>query len=436
MCTGYLYTCEPLSGLNWKNYQFNLLIMTNMKKTTQSEAFNLNFSNNAFTYGGSGISDIVQQRRSRLAASKKTENIPTKPVGDQDIKDIRGWTLQEPVSKNAYTVIKIQTGSGLIGYGECAPLSPAEFAEAKRIIIGTPVTSFEVIAPKLSHVTTARAALNIAMLDVTGKIANAPIYQLLGGPTRYKVRALAPLTGNNDQELINSMNRLKASGFLAFSVPVPDFLWRNQGQAFVLATRKRLDALRTAGGESVDFVVDGANKLTSGDAQMICEAIENFHVFFFDEPCINVSLGALKKLSAENVTPIGLGKAMTEERQILDLIRDDAVDIIRPSIGLNGISQIKRMAVVAETYYIAVGPEHDGGPIGTAAGLHLAASIPNFFIQKIPCPEAEEDRRMRSELIMESVETVKEGYASLLTGPGLGINVNEKNLEKYMEVSL
>ncbi len=94
------------------------------------------------------------------------------------------------------------------------------------------------------------------------------------------------------------------------------------------------------------------------------------------------------------------------------------------------------MAVVAETYYIAVGPEHDGGPIGTAACLHLAASIPNFFIQKIPCPEAEADRLMRSELIMEPVETVKEGYAPLLTGPGLGITVNEKNLEKYMEVSL
>ena len=131
-----------------------------------------------------------------------------------------------------------------------------------------------------------------------------------------------------------------------------------------------------------------------------------------------------------------MGKKITEERQILDLIRDDAVDIIRPSIGLNGISQIKRMAVVAETYYIAVGPENNGGPIGTAACLHLAASIPNFFILNIPYSEAEEDRRMRSEIVMEPVETIKEGYVALLTNPGLGINVNEKNLDKYMEVSL
>ncbi len=281
--------------------------MTKMKKTTQSTTFKMNVGSTAFAYNGAGISEIVQQRRSRLK-TPVNESIPGKAVGALDIKDIRGWTLREPVSKLAYTVIKIQTGSGLIGFGECAPLSPAEFAEAKRIIIGTPVTSFEVIAPKLSHVPTARAAINIAMLDVTGKIAKAPIFHLLGGPTRHKVRALAPLTGNTDQELINSMNKLKAVGFLAFNVPIPGFLWRNQGQAFVLATRKRLDALRAAGGETVDFVLDGGNKLTPGDAQMICEAIENFHVFFFDEPCVPVSLGALKKLSGENVTPIGLGK--------------------------------------------------------------------------------------------------------------------------------
>lgn len=406
-----------------------------MKNSTHQVLSKNDAESFASAYSGAGMPDIVQQRRSRLTTQVK-ETSPAKAVGAMEIQDIKGWTLREPVSKRAYTVIKIQTGSGLIGYGECAQLSPAEFAEAKRIIIGTPVTSFEVVAPKLSHVTTARAAINIAMLDVTGKIAKAPIFQLLGGPTRFKARALAPLTGNTDQELINSMNRLKTLGFLAFMVPIPTVVWRNQGQEYVLATRKRLDALRATGGENTDFVLDGSNKLTPGDAQMICEAIENFHVLFFNEPCLPVSIGTIKKLSAENVTPIGLGKEITHERQVLDLIRDDAVDIIRPAIGLNGISQIKRMAVVAETYYIAVGPEHNGGPIGTAACLHLAASIPNFFIQNIPYPEAEEDRLMRQELVTEPVETVKEGYLPLLTGPGLGITVNEKNFEKYMEVSL
>lgn len=381
--------------------------------------------------------DVVQLRRSRLSTVSATfGNNQGEANGDLAIREVKGWTLREPVSKRIYTVIKIQTASGLTGYGECAALSPAEYAEAKRIITGIPVTSFEVIAPKLSHVTTARAALNIAMLDAAGKIAKAPIFQYLGGPTRYKARALAQLSGKTDQELLISMNRLKAAGYLAFMVPVPAFVHRNQGQENVLATRKRLDYLRAAGGEGVDFVLDGENKLTPGDAQMISEAIEKFHVLWFNEPCINAGLGALKKISAENVTPVGLGSRSTEFSEIMDLLRDNAVDIIRPAIGLNGISQIRRMAVIAETYYIAAGPAHDGGPVGTAAALHLAASIPNFFIQQIPYPEAEEDRRMRSELTSAPVEVVKDGYADLLTGPGLGITVNEKSLEKYKEVAL
>ncbi len=383
------------------------------------------------------LADVIQLRRERLhTATTLPENSPGKAEGDLAIKEVKGWTLREPVSKRAYTVIKIQTGSGLVGFGECAPLTMEEFATAKRIITGVPVNSFEVIAPKLSHVTTARAALNIAMLDVAGKVAKAPIFQFLGGPTRYKARALAQLKGNTDQELINSMNRLKAAGYLAFIVPVPAFVHRNQGQENVLATRKRLDSLRAAGGEGVDFVLDGGNKLTPGDAQMISEAIEKFHVLWFNEPCISVGLGALKKISAENVTPVGLGSSTTECSGIMDLLRDNAVDIIRPAIGLNGISQIRRMAVVAEVYYVAAGPTHDGGPIGTAAALHLAASIPNFFIQQIPYPEAEEDRRMRSELTLVPVEVVKDGYADLPVGPGLGITVNEKSLEKYKEVAL
>jgi len=383
------------------------------------------------------MADVIQLRRERLhTASVMSENTPGKAEGDLAIKDVKGWTLREPVSKRSYTVIKIQTASGLVGFGECVPLTLEEFAVAKRIITGVPVSSFEVIAPKLSHVPAARAALNIAMLDVAGKVAKAPVFQYLGGPTRFKARAMAQLTGNTDQELINSMNRLKAAGYMAFIVPVPAFVHRNQGQANVLATRKRLDSLRAAGGEKMDFVLDGANRLTPGDAQMISEAIEKFHVLWFNEPCISVGLGALKKISAENVTPVGLGSSTTECSGIMDFLRENAVDIIRPAIGLNGISQIRRMAVIAETYYVAAGPTHDGGPIGTAAALHLAASIPNFFIQQIPYPEAEEDRRMRAELTTSPVEIVKEGYADLLTGPGLGITVNEKSLEKYKEVAL
>jgi galactonate dehydratase len=396
--------------------------MTKMKKPTESASM---------------MSDVVLLRRERLGISTaRFENSPGQAEGDLAVKEVKGWTLREPVSKRTYTVIKIQTSSGLTGYGECAPLSPAEFTGAKKVITGFPVTSFEVIAPKLAMYPAARAALNIAMLDIVGKVAKAPIFQVLGGPTRYRARVFTPIKGDSDQALIDSLNLAKAAGYKAFMVPVPPTANPNQGQAYVVAVKKRLETLRAAAGEDMDFVLDGENRLTPGDAQMISAAIERFHALWFNEPCPVINDSAFKKLTGENVTPIGVGRYITEAGEIQDLLREDAVDIIRPDIGLNGISQIRRMAAIAETYYIAVGPTHYGGPIGTAAALHLAASIPNFFIQQVSFPEAEADRLMRSELTLAPVEIIKDGFAELLTGPGLGISVNEKSLEKFKEVTL
>jgi galactonate dehydratase len=376
----------------------------------------------------------MQVRRLRLATTSQAVRGAARGAdNDFEIRDVRAWTLREPVSKRAYTVIRIQTRSGMTGYGECAALPAAELEGATKAMVGKPVTAFEVTAPLLAGFPTARAALNIAMLDVVGKTTNAPIYQVLGGPTRFKVRALAALAGDSEATLLSSMRRAQAAGFRAFLVPAPPTTNRNQGQAYVLAVKKRLEALRAAGGPGTDFVLDGGNRLTPGDAQMVSAAIERFHVLWFNEPCPPTNLGALRKIAGENVTPIGIGRHIREGSEIQDLLREDAVDIIRPDIGLNGISQIRRMAAIAETYYVAVGPTHDGGPIGTAAALHLAAAIPNFFIQEIPWPEAEEDRRMRSEFTMTPAEVIRDGFAELPVGPGLGITVNEQSLEKYKE---
>lgn len=408
-----------------------------MKKQIQPASFTMNVGNSAASYEAAGILDVVQLRRMRLGMnSQMSESNLGASESDLAIKDVKTWTLREPVSKRGYTVVKIQTVSGMIGYGECAPLSGAEFAEAKKVITGIPATAFEVTAPLLARFPTARAALNIAMLDVVGKVTKVPIFQLLGGPTRFKARAIMALTGDSESALISSMTRAQGAGFKAFLVPLPLITNRNQGQAYVLATKKRLEALRAAGGEDNDFVLDGGNQLTPGDAQMISAAIERFHVLWFNEPCPPVNLGTFKKIAGENVTPVGIGRHIIEGSEIQNLLREDAVDIIRPDIGLNGISQIRRMAAIAETYYIAVGPTHDGGPIGTAAALHLAASIPNFFIQQIPFPEAEQDRLMRAELTLAPVEIIKEGFAELPIGIGLGITVNEQSLEKYKEGSL
>jgi galactonate dehydratase len=191
--------------------------------------------------------------------------------------------------------------------------------------------------------------------------------------------------------------------------------------------------LRAAGGANFDFVLSGGGSLSAGDAASVASALERFHLLWFDEPCRLSNLGAVRKIAAEGVTPLGFGTHLHHGGDFQDLLREEVADVLRPSLALNGITQIRRIAAVAETYYIAVAPYHNGGPVGTAAALHLAASLPNFFIQQIPLPEAEADRRMRAEITGTSVEVVTEGYAALPVGAGLGITVREEALEKYKE---
>ncbi|MEJ7608888.1 MAG: enolase C-terminal domain-like protein [Bryobacteraceae bacterium] len=158
-------------------------------------------------------------------------------------------------------------------------------------------------------------------------------------------------------------------------------------------------------------------------------------MLWFDEPCPATNLQTIKKISEETVTPLGFGRQLQEPSVFQDLLREGVVDVLRPSLHHASISRIRQIAVLAETYYVAVAPYHEGGPIGTAAALHLAACLPNFFIQQIPRPEDERDRRMRLEIVSQDVEKVQEGFAALPGGIGLGIEVNESALEKYKETA-
>jgi galactonate dehydratase len=370
-------------------------------------------------------------RRARLAAFQ-AQAAPSAGAGSAlEISEVSAHPLREPVSGRRYTLLRLKTRSGLTGYGECSSVAPADLAQTRLLLAGAQAGAYEVIARRLHGTTLPAGAINMALLDLVGKAAKAPVYQILGGPTRFKARALAPLAGDTDAALSTALSSATAAGYRAFLVPVPQPPGRNQGQAWVLAVRKRLETLRSVGGENADFVLDGAGSLTPGDAASAAAALEKFHLLWFDEPCPPTSLGALKKISAENVTPVGVGRTLQTGAAFQDLLRESAIDVIRPCIRRNGISAIRRMATIAETYYVAVAPWNVGGPVATAAALNLAASLPNFYIQQIPLAEAPEDRRMREEIAGAGLATVRDGFAALPRGPGLGITVSEAALDKY-----
>lgn len=348
-------------------------------------------------------------------------------AGPLEIAGVEAWPLREPKSGRRYTIIRVDTRSGLRGYGECGPATKRDVELARGATAGLEASAYEVIWRRLDGAPAIRAGVDMALLDILGRHAKAPVYQVLGGPTRNKVRALAPLDGPA------ALERAQKLGFQAFAVKAPENEFRNAGKSYVQRVTTLIDRLRRAAGADADFVLDGGGALVAGDAQTLAAALEPYHLLWFDEPARLSNLGAVRKIAGECVTPLGFGRTLRDAGEFQDLLREDAADIVRPDMKAHGVSQVRRIAALAETYYAAVAPYHDGGPLATAAALHLAATLPNFFIQQIPLPAAEEDRAMRAALISPGVEAVKDGFAALPAGPGWGVAVNENALERYRE---
>ena len=160
-------------------------------------------------------------------------------------------------------------------------------------------------------------------------------------------------------------------------------------------------------------------------------SVESKHPLWFDEPCPHSNIDAVRKVANETVVPLGFGAGIEDPGIFQALLREGLIDLVRPEIGIFGISGARRVAALAEPYYVAVAPRHNGGPVTTAAAIHVAASIPNFFIQHVPRPAAEADRVMRHEIVSPALETGKSGFLEVTKSPGLGITVNEAALEKY-----
>jgi galactonate dehydratase len=321
---------------------------------------------------------------------------------------MRWFPIREPVSGNRYTVLRVKTRSGLTGWGECAQVGEQDASSLERDWLGKPATLYAAI----DRSSPLAGALDMAMLDILGKACKAPVYRVLGGPTRHKVRAFTDSA---------------SPAFSAVGIALPRPASRNQGKAF----QNQVQALMKQLPDDRDFVLSAHGSLTPGDAASVAQAVQSSHPLWLDEPCAVSNLEVLRKIAGETVTPLGFGRGIADPGVFLELLREGLVDVARPEIARWGISGTRSVAIMAEAYYVAIAPHHDGGPVATAAALHLAASVPNFFIQHIPLPDDPRDLEMRAALVPGGLETPIDGFLQLPRGPGLGIVVNESALEKY-----
>jgi galactonate dehydratase len=354
------------------------------------------------------------------------------------ITEVSPRAVAEPGGRR-YVVVKISTDEGLAGYGE-APATPDAQTAVDRLkrelapLAGKNPARTLILDGELRSAgatPASRAAANIALMDILGKSSKAPLYETLGGPTRNKARAMAVVEGESTAEIRAAVLRAKQAGHRAFSIPLSVPSGMERGRAFYNGVRERMDTLREAAGEECDFVLDCGGRTIPGEAISIADRLENFHLLWLDEPCGDLSVSARASISQHTVTAVGFGRTFTENASFQDLLRESGIDVLRPDISLNGVTAIRKAAAIAETYYIAVAPYNRGGPIATAAGVHIAASLPNSFIQETPFSMNDADRRMRREIGGGWDETPDEGFFKLLEGPGLGLTVNDDAVAEY-----
>ncbi len=334
------------------------------------------------------------------------------------ITQLEVFALQEPRSARTYTLLKVSTDQGLSGWGEATAVSPASLARARSMAVGQEPSRYDVLTRHLAGEPIA-AALNMALLDLYGQEAKAPVFQLLGGPTRFKVRALTPLPRLEDREA------LLAQGHRAFLVPIQLPTGITSRPNIVSRAAAQFASLRQSSGQNVDFAPDGQALLPSAEAADLVVALEPYHPLWFDRPTREPNEEVLARIAAESTTPLGLGHDLNDFAPAQNYLRDGICDILRLSVNRLGITPLRRAAAIAETYYTAIAPHHTGGPVATAAALHLAASLPNFFIQEVPAVLDRETRQFRDQLVGGAIETPTDGYFTLNTKPGLGLQINE-----------
>jgi len=340
--------------------------------------------------------------------------------------------------------VKVCTDEGIEGVGEAYSVGPDDATVAtihhfKDWLLGRDPTNIEYLwqlmyngmrFPGGSVVNAAISGIEHALWDISGKALGVPVYKLLGGKCRDKIRVYQGTGGGTpEQAAENAAATIEKHGYTAIKMgPHPPGSDQMPINAVIRGAAERMAAVRKMVGDDIDIGLDPHAKIFEPvRAIMMAEALKPYKPFFFEEPLRPENIDALVKVAAHVDIPLATGEMLYTKYEFRELIVKQAVDIIQPDICLTGgILECKKIAAMAESCYIPLAPHNPMGPVATAVNVQFAASIPNFLIlEYIP-----DDSPPRSELVKEPLK-VENGYITVPDKPGLGIELNEEAFVKY-----
>ena len=287
---------------------------------------------------------------------------------------------------------------------------------------------------------TAISGIDIALWDIAGKIHNVPCHELLGGRVRDYIRLYCHLGGGKMEDFYQTnpgdakrfaelAKCAVEEGFTAFkSMAVPETM-PLEGLKPIQYAEACVKAMREAVGDSIDIMVDCHARPSPRMGLQFAKVLEQYGLYFFEEPCWPESSEDIALIQRAVKTPIATGERLVGIHAFRDLFEKRAVSVIQPDIThCGGLSEVRRIAALAEAYRVSIAPHNPQGPVSTAASIEFGFATPSYII----CESVHNDVPWREDIFSEGFTVEKKGRTvSPNKRPGLGIEINENEVKKH-----
>ncbi len=346
--------------------------------------------------------------------------------------------------------LKVTTDDGITGWGEPVVEGRADTVktaveEMSDYLIGKEAGNIEDLWQTLYRggfyrggpvLTSAISGIEQALWDIKGKKLGVPVYELLGGAVRDKLKVYCWIGGDKPSNVVAEAREKIAAGYTALKMNGTDEMNWIDSYSKIDAAVERLAAIRDEIGYGVDVGIDFHGRVHKSMARILIKELESLRPMFIEEPVLPENNEALKELRMHTVIPIAVGERMYTRWDFKKVFEDGAVDIIQPDVShAGGIWETRKIAAMAEAYDVSVAPHCPLGPIALAACFQLDFCTPNAFIQ-------EQSLGIHYNKGSDLLDYLKDpgnfeyekGYVKKLTGPGLGIEVNEEKVKEMAKL--
>ena len=279
------------------------------------------------------------------------------------------------------------------------------------------------------------AGIDQALWDIKGKQLGAPVHELLGGPARDRIRVYQWIGGDRPSEVAKEAETKVGAGFTALKMNATAEIERVDDPATVDAAVNRLREVRDAVGDEIDVGVDFHGRVSKPMAKRLAEALEPYEPMFIEEPVLPEHNDVLPQIAEHTTIPIATGERMYSRWDFKEILEDGAVDVIQPDLShAGGITEVKKIAAMAEAYDVALAPHCPLGPVALASCVQVDACSPNALIQEQSLNIHYNDTGDVLDYLADpSVFEYDDGYVTIPDNPGLGIEINEDYVREQSE---